>query len=303
MDTRAQRVSPGSLPPPGWLLTFATAARCGSFTAAAAELNLTQAAVSLQIRKLEGFLRIPLFERRARSIVLTEHGAAYLPHVDSAFTRLRDSTRELFAPPKSLEIVSISLPVSFATLWLAPRMADLGAVLPSLRLLLSTIHLPDDYERNVADLEIRYGQVDDWPGREALRLTVESLIPVAHPRLAQHEGTGPNRAWLNLPRLTVVGTRELWPAWFAAAKLTPPRAEPHRFDSFVAALAAAESGAGVLLGSRPLIDASLAAGRLKALDETALTTERGHHLLSTTAARRRPVIRTLLAWFAHQKGT
>ena len=296
--TRAAR--PQGLPPPAWLFTFAAAARCGSFTAAAAELNLTQAAVSQQIRKLESLLGVALFERRARSVRLTEHAASYLPHVEAAFAGLFDSTQELFARPAAAELVSLSLPVSFATLWLAPRLPELTVALPTLRLGLSTVHLPDDYERASADLEIRYGRSGDWPGREALRLTVESLVPVAHPRLVLRGGRGRTRGWLTLPRLAVVGARELWPAWFAARKVKPPLAESHRFDSFVTALAAAEAGSGVLLGSRPLIDASLGAGRLKRLDRLALATERGHHLLVAPAAQRRPLVRGLLAWFRRQ---
>ena len=86
------------------------------------------------------------------------------------------------------------------------------------------------------------------------------------------------KALERLPLLSVTGPREMWAEWFAAAGLHLPGPSVHRFDSFIAALAAAQAGVGILLGSRPLIDALLKRGDLVALSEVAFASENGHFI-------------------------
>ena len=96
------------MPPLDWLRTFEAAARLSNFTAAAGELGLTQAAVSQHVRSLEDRLKRPLFIRLARGVGLTPEGAAYMPHLQSAFTMIANTTRELFEP-RAIQSVTIRL--------------------------------------------------------------------------------------------------------------------------------------------------------------------------------------------------
>ncbi|CDX59388.1 LysR substrate-binding protein [Mesorhizobium plurifarium] len=266
-----------TMPPLDWLRSFEAAARLSNFTAAAAELGLTQAAVSQHIRLLEERLKTRLFARLARGVALSPEGAAYLPHIQSAFATIGNSTSELFEP-RALQTVSIRAPISFALLVLVPALPDLAKALPQVRLDLVTIHRPTDYDQPGSALDIRFGN-GSFPGREADRLTVERLVPVAAPPLAWEAD------WTSLPLLLVAGAREMWAEWFAAAGLAGHSRRSHRFDSFVAAMEAAKAGAGALLGSRPLIDTALKDKGLVRLSDFELSSPSGHFLTRPSLSR------------------
>ncbi|TPM38641.1 LysR family transcriptional regulator [Mesorhizobium sp. B2-3-4] len=272
----ARRTVP-TLPPLDWLRSFEAAARLSNFTAAAAELGLTQAAVSQHIRLLEERLKTRLFSRLARGVALSPEGAAYLPHIQSAFATIGSSTAELFEP-RAVRTVSVRVPISFALLALVPVLPDLAEALPRIQLDVVTIHRPTDYDLPGSVLDIRFGN-GSFPGREAERLTAERLVPVASPALAGAAD------WTSLPLLLVAGAREMWAEWFAAAGLAGHPQRSHRFDSFVAAMEAAKAGAGVLLGSRPLIDAALDSGALVPLSDFELSSMSGHFLTRPSTAQ------------------
>ena len=267
---------PDALPPLDWLRSFEAAARLSNFTAAAGELGLTQAAVSQHIRFLEERLKTRLFSRLARGVALSPEGAAYLPHIQSAFATIGNSTTELFEP-RAVQTVTIRVPISFALLVLVPALPDLAKALPQIQLDVVTIHRPADYDQPGSVFDIRFGN-GSFPGREADRLTVERLVPVAAPALAD------DADWTSLPLLLVAGAREMWAEWFAAAGLAGHARRSHRFDSFVAAMEAARAGAGILLGSRPLINAALAGRALVPLSDFELSSSSGHFLTRPSAA-------------------
>ncbi|WP_404927548.1 LysR family transcriptional regulator [Mesorhizobium sp. ORM16] len=266
-----------TLPPLDWLRSFEAAARLSNFTAAAAELGLTQAAVSQHVRLLEDRLKTRLFSRLARGVALLPEGAAYLPHIQSAFATIGSSTAELFEP-RAVETVTLRAPISFALLVLVPKLPDLAKALPRIHVDLVTIHRPTDYDLPGSALDIRFGN-GSFPGRLADRLTAERLVPVAAPALAS------DADWTSLPLLLVAGAREMWAEWFAAAGLVGHPRRSHRFDSFVAAMEAARAGAGVLLGSRPLIDAALESKALARLSDFELPSTSGHFLTKAPIAR------------------
>lgn len=259
-------------PPLIWLKAFEAAARHASFTLAARELGLTQAAVSQQIKALEGRLGARLFHRQQRGVALTAEGSAYLPHIQQAFASLARSTQELFGR-RSRQTMTILSPISFAALWLAPRLAVLGRETDGLGIDITTMHTPDAYEAADAVFDIRFG-LGDWPGRTAWRLTTERLTPVAAPAALKAK----QDIWQRLPLLAVRGAREMWPDWFALSGEPPRGVARYRFDSFIAAMGAAEAGAGILLGSRPLIDAALRRKTLARLSAFELQSAAGHFL-------------------------
>ncbi|RVA92953.1 LysR family transcriptional regulator, partial [Mesorhizobium sp. M7A.F.Ca.CA.004.01.1.1] len=135
-----------------------------------------------------------------------------------------------------------------------------------------------DYDLPGSVLDIRFGN-GSFPGREADRLTAERLVPVAAPALAGDDD------WPSLPLLLVAGAREMWAEWFAAAGLAGHPRRSHRFDSFVTAMEAASASAGVLLGSRPLVDAALDSKTLVRLSDYELSSTSGHFLTRASTAR------------------
>jgi LysR family transcriptional regulator, regulator of gene expression of beta-lactamase len=185
--------------------------------------------------------------------------------------------------------------MSFATLWLAPRLASLDRETQGIGLDITTMHTPDAYDASKAAFDIRFG-LGDWPNRTAYRLTTERLTPVAAFAAVVPRSRRKPDIWERLPLITVHGAREMWPDWFALAGLPPRSASRYRFDSFVAALSAAEAGAGILLGSRPLIDGALKDKTLITLSDLELQSSAGHFLTHAAGRPLPPAQAAFLAW-------
>jgi DNA-binding transcriptional LysR family regulator len=281
-----------------WLRSFEAAARTLNFTAAGTELGLTQAAVSQHIKLLEASLGVSLFRRLPRGVELTSDGGAYLPHVQAAFRSLTRSTEDLFGARADTTLRLLG-PVSFMTLWLAPRLGRLRKAFPHVRVSISTMHVPADYLSADFDFDIRFG-IGDFSGRSSQRLTQESYLPAAAPALISTLQDAAR--WPDLPLLSVSGPRELWPTWFAAAALPVPPRPPLRFDSFITALEAARHGAGVLLASRPLSDAALADGSLAKLSDVEVRADSGHFITHAAGRTLGPVQRNFLDWIIEESG-
>ncbi|MCB5412000.1 LysR family transcriptional regulator [Pseudogemmobacter faecipullorum] len=255
------------LPPLDWIRVFETAARHLNFSAAASELGLTQAAVSQTIRKLELRIGAQLFNRHPRGVSLSTQGEAWLPPVQLALRQLGRSTADLFAAPRRK--VVIAAPASMTGLWLIPRLARISQALPQLQIQCETIHQLSDAARIDADFELRYG-AGLWPGRAAVPVFREALLPMAAPELMT-----PGRAWRDLPLIATSGPRPGWQEWVAARGGAAPLPRL-RFDTFMQSLQAALAGAGVLLGSLPLAAAALEEGRLVLLADQPLGTGEGY---------------------------
>lgn len=271
---------PQSLPPLEWIRAFEAAARLGSFTAAANELGLTQAAVSQRIRNLELHLGAQLFNRQARGVILSTQGESWLPYVQAALMQLLHSAANLFEQPRRK--IAIAASSSVIELWIVPRLGEIARRLPHVQLSFETIqHLPD-YERSEADFEIRFG-TGKWLGREARQLFVEELAPVAAPALVGDEP----KHWHDMPRIATSGPRIGWRDWSNAIGEPPPPVPLLRFDTFVQSLRAAEAGAGVLLASLALCSDAIESATLRRLTDRILRMEAGYWI---TWPRNRPAI-------------
>ena len=270
-----------TLPPLEWLRVFEAAARQGNFTAAAAELGLTQAAVSQRMRNLEAHLGTPLFIRLPRGVELTTEGEAYAPHVRSALAALKRSTADLFSAARRK--LSIAATSSVLQLWIAPRLPMLLRQLPNLQISLVTVQRSVDYSSANAHLEVRFGD-GAWPGYHTRKMFDETLAPVAAPSLLRPE----QQDWRRLPQIAISGPRDGWLDWAAAAEVAPPKSPSLRFDTFAQALSAAVSGAGVLLGSLSLIAEEIEAESLVRLPEPSVRMKNGYWLTwaSSNAAYR-----------------
>lgn len=254
-----------------WIRVFEVAGRLGNFTAAAAEIGLTQAAVSQRIRNLEGLIGAELFTRQARGVTLTVEGEAWLPYVANALQGLNRSADDLFGTP--LKKVVVSGAVSVMQLWIAPRLVQLSGK-ANYQISLSTVNIEGDFTRSQAMVEIRYGD-GNWPEMRRERLFKESLSPMVSPGLLQG---GVN--WSELPFIAVSGPRPGWHEWAEQTGHHTPPVPILRFDSFVSAYAAAIAGAGVLLGSVPLCTQALADKTLVRLTPDTLTHETGYWMTS-----------------------
>ena len=258
-----------------WIRAYEVAGRTGSFTAAAAETGLTQAAISQRISNLEHRLGARLFIRKARGIVLTTEGEAWLPYVGNALAALRESYEELFGTRQKR--ITISASASVVELWLAPR---LGAVIgkPFPEMAFSTLVLEPKSRQAQDGVIIRYGG-GDWHEHHQRRLFSEALSPVCAPSLLER-GTG----WQSLPRIALSGPRAGWQEWVRQTGDSSVPVPFIRFDSLAAALAAAEAGTGVLLASLPLCRQALDTGRLVRVSERSLEPKESYWMVSKRGA-------------------
>jgi LysR family transcriptional regulator, glycine cleavage system transcriptional activator len=247
------------LPPLSWLRAFEAAARHLSFTHAATELNLTQAAISKQVKLLEHFVREPLFERRPRSLVLTKVGAAYLPKVQDAFERLGAGTQEVFGNRRA-EMLTVRVPVGLAVNWLAQRLPRFFDSHPKVPVRIVSSVWNDEFDPERYDLDIRYG-LGKWPGFKADQVSWEVLEPMCLPSVAARLKVPDDLAGERL--LHVLGYQEGWGTWLAAAgaKRVDAGSGAH-VDTSLMAFELAANGGGVALGRTSMAAKELVSGRL-----------------------------------------
>ncbi len=169
------------LPPLNALRVFDAAARHLSFTKAAEELFVTQAAVSHQIKSLEDFLGLKLFRRRNRSLLLTEEGQSYYLDIKEIFSSINEATRKLQAR-SAKGALTVSLPPSFAIQWLVPRLSGFNSAYPGIDVRIQAVDREEDKLADDVDVAIFYGR-GNWPGLRAERLYAEYLLPVCSPSL------------------------------------------------------------------------------------------------------------------------
>ncbi len=252
------------LPPLDWLRVFESAGRLGGFSAAAREFGLTQAAVSQRIGNLESWLGRSLFVRKARGVSLTVEGESYLPLVQQSLQALERNTEDLFGKsPRELRVAALSSHIRALVLQHLKAFQDMR---PEIRLLTDSVARRSLLDEEKTWLQIRYGK-GTWPGREAVLISPEVLVPMAAPGVE----------W-GAPVLELRGERPGWRDWERNSNRTDVPPAKLSFDSMEHALSAAGQGLGIALGSVPLATAELMSGQLRKLDLPDLKTTEGYWL-------------------------
>lgn len=252
------------LPPLDSLRAFDAAARTGSLSAAATDLNLTHGAISRQIAKLEAWLGFRVFDRQARGVSLTIEGNRLFMRTSEAFDLLADNT-DRWSDPRGGLVVRLATIPSIAGLWLMQRMREFESGPPPLRIVLEVDIRQTDLSEEGIDLSIRCGR-GGIPGRVSMQLFEEMLFPIASPELADAIGKGKADRLLKFP-LIHDSDASSWRAWLNAAGLDyTPRAHDRRFEDYNLVLDAAAAGLGVALARPPLAADQIARGRLTQVD-------------------------------------
>ncbi len=270
------------LPPLDWLRTFEAAARHAGFTAAADELALTQASVSYHIRSLEKWLGYPLFERRARSVQLTDMGRGYLPAVRRALDELAVATVDLFGVG-ARKSVTVRSTVAFAVLWLAPRLYRFTRDHPDIEIRLTTANWAALPAEDSIDIEIRYGD-GNWPDFTSQVLLHEPAVILCTAEMARSIRRLTDLADQTL--IHVLGTGDLWESLFRSSgrsKIAPKKAL--KVDTSLTALELASTGAGVALALKSLAAPYLQAQRLVQPLAQEVATGQSHFLVTLPQTR------------------
>lgn len=268
------------------LATFEAAARLASFTAAAAELGVTQAAVSRQIKLLENDLNTLLFVRANRRVVLTTAGAALASTVSTAFGNMAEMI-ETIRQPVSDKAVNLGASIAFSHFWLLPRLSDFRRRHPDVKLKLVADDTPGDLRREKLDVAFRFGKTPFSDAR-SLACMADEVFPVCSPALLRHYGMEADSPdLLKLPLIASDTVNPSWLTWRTWAHgvgwgpeigLASDRSGL-RFNHYTDTIQAAVNGEGVALGWMRLLKGHLSEGRLVRLGKDCLTLDERYHLI------------------------
>ncbi|TPE61838.1 LysR family transcriptional regulator [Sandaracinobacter neustonicus] len=289
------------LPPMGVLNSFAAAARLGSFSAAGAEVGLTQSAVSRQIALLEDALQRPLFDRAGRRISLNADGQSYADEIAPALDRIRRATARLASRRPANELNIATLP-SFGMRWLAPRLPRLSARHPDLVVNFAARSIPFDLSTEGFDAAIHFG-LPDWPDATHDFLFREQALPVCAPGWLQTHPIHVPEDFLNTPLLFQSSRRSAWDRWLAHAGVDAPPVSPGPvFEHFLMLAQAAAAGSGAALIPSFLIEPELAAGTLVCPLHIPLSTDEAYWLVHPRGGAANPALERFRAWLADEVG-
>ncbi|MBR1090294.1 transcriptional regulator GcvA [Bradyrhizobium manausense] len=284
------------LPSLNGLRAFEAAARHLSFTLAASELNVTQTAISHQIRRLEEELGIRLFIRQNRALALTPEARDYLPGVRAAFNDLRLATDRLLRTDDD-KVLTVSTIASLAAKWLLPRLTDFQETHPGIDVRITTSTSLVDFQRDKVDAAIRYGR-GQWPGVRADWLMADELFPVCSPSLLR--GDKPLRTPEDLKDHVLLHTNNSddWRLWLTAAALPAglSRQPGMTFDMSFMTVQAAIDGMGVAMGRTSYVQDDIAKGRLVVPFKIALPADAGFYLVSPEGRREAPKLTAFRQW-------
>jgi LysR family transcriptional regulator, glycine cleavage system transcriptional activator len=286
------------LPSLNGLRAFEAAARHLSFTLAASELNVTQTAISHQIRRLEEELGIRLFIRKNRALALTPKARDYLPGVRAAFNDLRLATERLLRKDDG-NVLTVSTLASLAVKWLLPRLSKFQEAHPKIDVRITTSTNLIDFRTGDVDAAIRYGR-GHWEGLRADWLMADELFPVCSPALLS--GKRPLRTPEDLRDHVLLHTgasdSDDWRLWLTAAGLPGDISKQPgiTFDLSLMTVQAAVDGIGVAMGRTSYVQDDIAKGRLIVPFNITLPADAGFYLVSPEAAVDPPKLKAFRDW-------
>jgi LysR family transcriptional regulator, glycine cleavage system transcriptional activator len=297
-----------AMPPLTALRAFEAAARHLSLTKAAQELNVTAGALSHQIRGLEEFIGVDLFERRVRSISLTPAGKLLYPGLQTGFAQIREAVSGM-RNISDAHVLVISTPPGLTSKWLAPRLYRFAGAHPEIDARISSSLANANFATDGVDIAVRHLPVDPPPDPALVteKLVELSFVPVCSPRLiATHGPLDKPDALARAPLIhddTLYQRADVptWTDWFAAAGVDGvDLSRGLRFNSSDHALDAAGEGAGVLLAHDLLAYDDLRTGRLVIPVPLALPSGRAYHLVRARRRRETPQMQAFRHWIRQE---
>ncbi len=266
------------LPPLNSLKAFESAARFLSFTKAANELFVTQAAISHQIKILEDFLGVELFKRKNRALELTEFGKAYYVDITKILHRLVEATDKLLSL-KSDKHLTISVPQTFGIQWLVPRLSEFNKLHPDIEVRLKGVDQDEGLLSQDIDIAIYYGR-GNWDNLQVDRLVEEKLLVLAAPKLLAEK---PIHDYQDLKHHTLlhIHTRDNWQ--YMADYLPCDELNIQQgpiFSHTFMALQAAIHAQGVVLANRILAQQELDNGNLALVFDTNLRDPKSFYVVN-----------------------
>jgi len=282
------------------LQCFEAVARHLSFTRAAEELHLTQSAVSKQVAQLEEMLQHLLFRRIRRRLQLTPAGSLYLAEVSKILTQVEMSTHYILSYGGETEVLKVATQPTFGARWLIPHLKGFGKANPNIHLDIRNELEPFDLLQARADIVFFFGQ-GTWPGAECISLFGEEVVPVCAPDILPQAPLENALALTDLVLLQCASRPEAWHEWFLAqGQETEHSYHGPRFETFYMCIRAAQSGCGVALVPRFLVEDELAEGKLIIPWDYPMRSSGSHFMAYAEHAAEVPKIRSFVKWIEGQ---
>ena len=289
-----------SIPDIAVLQAFECAARHGSFTRAATELNLTQSAVSRQIRTLELQLKVMLFERVRKRVVLSPAGKALLPQVVSLLGQTEDMVLRAMASSDGKNTLTVATLPTFGNRWLMRRLPSFLKANPGTVVNIASRSEPFDLGNKDFDVVVHYGQ-PVWAHATCTYLFSEVILPVGHPSLLDTCPIAEPSDLQTAPLLHLTTRPKLWAEWFQSNDCLDATAyHGHRFDQFSMVIEAALQGLGFGLLPQYLIEDEITAGRLQVALDRPMSTANSYYIVTPEDKQGTAAARTFQAWLLQQ---
>jgi LysR family transcriptional regulator, glycine cleavage system transcriptional activator len=284
------------IPPLSALKAFEALARLERVNAVAKELHLTHSAVSHQLRGLEEWVGVALFDRRARQLTLTEAGRTYAYQVRQSLDELSQATQKLTKPAHE-DVLSIAVFPSFAMHWLVPRLFDFQQTYPNVVLSFHAGLAFIEFEKTRIDGALRFGH-GQWPNVQTELIMGDSLVLVASPSLV---GTQSFKTLKSLKKYPLLHSGESWSTWLKSALLEdePPAADMVFTDS-THLLEAAKLGLGIGLTRRSIANNLIQQGLLRSLSPIEPVHSSSYYLVWPYRSKPHPMLKKFRDWLSIQ---
>jgi LysR family glycine cleavage system transcriptional activator len=286
------------LPSLSSLRAFEAAARHHSFTRAAAELNLTQTAISHQIKNLEDLLQVALFTRERSAVRLTDVGHEYLESVRDVINQITSATDRVIDKHRG-NVLTVACLTAFAVKCLIPHLGDFRRRHPDIVLRIGTVVSFDLLQHHDYDVAIRYGS-GMWRGFATHKIAPEEVFPVCSPRLLK---SGMKlKTPSDLRQHTVIRTasfalRDEWPQWLELAEVPDLEfADEIACDLLFPSIQAAVDGLGVVMGRTAVVASDIANGTLIEPFDIRMPTNAGYHVSSPSERADMPMVTAFRSW-------
>jgi LysR family glycine cleavage system transcriptional activator len=280
------------------LAAFEAAARSGSFTQAATELNLTQSAVSRQIRALEERLGADLFVRDRQKVVLTGAGISYAREIREALKHIGNASMAIKANP-GLMTLNLAVPPAFGARWLMSRIPLFFTAHPDVTINFSTRIEEFDFDTEPFDAAIRFGN-PAWIDAESTPLLGETLVPVASRSFADEHRFASAEDLLSARLLILSSRSDAWERWFSANGVSYDVITGPLFDQFDLMASAARAGLGVALLPQFLFAEELKREDLVPVLDTITASESRYHFVWPQSRRDNPAMLLFRDWISAQ---
>lgn len=290
------------LPPLKSLPAFIAVAEHLSFSQAAKTLSVTHSAISQSVKSLETFIGHRLFNREGGKISLTKAGQAYYTEIQAALNNIEGATQRLLGKRKLDNTLTVNVMITFSLHWLIPRLQNFQDLYPDIDLRISTIPTEINFITDHIDLEIAYGNLENYPNDYTHKLFGDQLLLTANPTLSRaKKSLDYYFKTLKAIYVTAPLRKHDWKIWCQQADIPQPISTQRiRFQSTSQAIQAAISGLGMIVTHRAFIANELKAKQLIRLSQTSASLKENYFLRCPKSHLKHKAVNDFIAWVSEQ---